>query len=209
MWDHHAFNERCFALDTDRTPLYSYSQATSTFNFQNWIDSTCTEVSGIVGYVFDGTPIKGPCVCMARDGTGNCTTIKRVRSSYVYAGLGVWGDDPDESTALAPEGQACSSDNDCDDSHFQCAWGVFDDDSTASGTVVAKRCVLVDYAWCTNAYVDRSTADVSATNFVYLDRCNGISGADGYAYHASGSFPYVPSCLRYEPSDSITDANLD
>lgn len=206
---HHAANERCFALDSDRTPLYSYSQATSTFNFQTWLDSACTEVSGIVGYMFDGTPIKGPCICMARDGGGNCTSIKRARSAYVYAGLNVWGDDPDEETALGLEGMSCSSDNDCDDDHFQCAWGVFDDDSAPGGTTVARRCVMVNYAWCTNAYVNRSSEDVSATNFVYLDRCNGITGADGYAYHATGSFPYVPSCLRYEPSDSINDANLD
>jgi hypothetical protein len=206
---HHAANERCFALDTDRTPLYTYAQATSTFNFQSWIDSACTEVSGILGYMLDGTAIKGPCVCMARDGGGNCTSIKRARSSYAYAGLGVWGDDPDEASALGLEGQACSSDDDCDDEHFQCAWGVFDDDGAAGGTVVARRCVLVDYAWCTNAYIDRSNQDVSSSNFVYLDRCNGITGADGYAYHATGSFPYVPACLRYEPSDSINDANLD
>ncbi len=206
---HHAVNDRCFKLDTDRTPLYTYSQATSTFNFQNWIDSACTEVSGIVGYMFDGTPIKGPCVCMLRDGQGNCTSIKRLRSSYVYAGLGAWGNDPDEAAALGLEGTACSSDSDCNNSHFQCSWSVFADNSAAGGTVTAKRCMLVDYAWCTNAYVDRNATDTSATNFVYLDRCNGITSADGYAYHATGSFPYVPSCLRYEPSDSINGANLD
>jgi hypothetical protein len=127
----------------------------------------------------------------------------------VYAGLGAWGNDPDEAAALGLEGTPCSSDNDCDDSHFQCSWAVFDDDNAAGGSVAARRCVLVDYAWCTNAYVDRSGEDVSATNFVYLDRCNGITSADGYAYHATGSFPYVPSCLRYEPSDSINDATLD
>jgi hypothetical protein len=206
---HHAANERCFTLDTDRTPLYTYAQATSTFNFQSWIDSTCTAVSPIVGYMFDGTPIKGPCVCMARDGGGNCTSLKRARSSYVYAGLGAWGDDPDEEAALGLEGTPCSSDNDCDDEHYQCAWAAFDDDTAPGGSVVDRRCVMVNYAWCTNAYVDRSGENVSSTNFVYLDRCNGLTSTDGYAYHATGSFPYVPSCLRYEPSDSITDANLD
>jgi hypothetical protein len=159
--------------------------------------------------MFDGTAIKGPCVCMARDGGGNCTSIKRARSSYEYAGLGRWGDDPDESAALGLEGQPCSSDDDCDDSHFQCTWGVYDDAGSPGGTAVEKRCVMVQYAWCTNEYVDRSAEDVSATDFVYLDRCNGITDADGYAYHAIGSFPYVPSCLRFEPSDSSNDANLD
>jgi hypothetical protein len=206
---HHAANERCFKLAADRKPLYSYSQATSTFNFQSWIDSACSEVSGIVGYMFDGTPIKGPCVCMARDGLGNCTSIKRVRSSFVYSGLGAWGNDADEAAALGQEGAACSSDSDCNDSHFQCSWSVFDDDNAVGGTTVRKGCVLVDYAWCTHAYVNRSAENVSAANFVYLDRCNGVTDADGYAYHATGSFPFVPSCLRYEPSESATDANLD
>jgi len=206
---HHASNDRCFELAADRTALYTYSQATSTFNLQDWLDSTCTEVSGVIGYMFDGSPIKGPCVCMARDGNGNCTSIKRARSSYAYAGLGVWGNDAGESAALGVEGQTCTADADCNDSHFQCAWGLFADNSAAGGTIAVKRCQLVEYSWCTHAYADRTATDVSSASFVYLDRCNGITDADGYAYHATGSFPYVPSCLRYEPSDSITGATLN
>ena len=132
-----------------------------------------------------------------------------MRSSFYYRGLGAWGSDPDEDAVLGEEGTACTSDSDCDADNFQCSWSVFDDDNAAGGTTVAKRCVFVEYAWCTHTYVDRSSEDVSAANYVYLDRCNGLADADGYSYRATGSFPYVPSCLRYEPSDSATDANLD
>ncbi len=51
-------------------------------------------------------------------------------------------------------------------------------------------------------YIFSVTAQMKAL----FDRCNGLTDADGYAYHGTGTFPYVPGCLRYEPSDSANGA---
>jgi hypothetical protein len=67
----------------------------------------------------------------------------------------------------------------------------------ADGSVVEQRCALLDYAWCTHRYVDRSLH--AGGDFVYLDRCNGYEGPDGYAYHATASFPYLSALLSRGP----------
>ena len=48
--------------------------------------------------------------------------------------------------------------------------------------------------------------DVSGENFVYLDECNGYDGPDGYAYHATMTFPFFQSCYRDAPSSSVNGA---
>lgn len=186
----HFAHEACFARDAEGRPSQSYDTATASFDLVAALEDTCTEESGIVGWSVDGYPIAGPCVCMARDASGTCTDLRRARSAYVYAGLGAWGDAP-----VGTEGTACTDDADCctgADCDFACA-PVLVDGSDA----VAHRCVLLDYAWCTSAYVEREAAPAGV---VYLDRCNGIEGADGYAYHATATFPYLQGCYRGEPA---------
>jgi hypothetical protein len=101
------------------------------------------------------------------------------------------------------EGTACSTDADCcggsTGCNFKCNYAVFDAPANPGGTTEGKRCVLLDYSWCTHRFVDRTTADTSAAKFVYLDRCNGHEGPDGYAYHATASFPFLLGCYRDEP----------
>jgi hypothetical protein len=140
-------------------------------------------------------------VCTARDGD-TCTEVKRVRSAWVYDGLGSWGDDPNEAADLGLESEACSDDETCcpggtDGCNFRCAPVIVDSDGP-DGSAVEQRCALLDYSWCTHRYVDRSLH--AGGDFVYLDRCNGYEGPDGYAYHATASFPYVSACYRGVPN---------
>lgn len=198
---YHGINEACFAQAPDGKPALSYAMASQGWDVPKMLTGACDEPSAVVGWSLDGYPIKGPCVCTARDGEA-CTEVKRVRSAWVYGGLGAWGDDPDEGAALATEGEACSDDAICcpggtQNCDLRCAPVVVADDG-ADGSVVEKRCALMDYAWCTHRYVDRSLH--AGGDFVYLDRCNGYEGPDGYAYHATGSFPYLNGCYRGDPS---------
>ncbi|MCA9662811.1 MAG: YHYH protein, partial [Myxococcales bacterium] len=200
---YHGVNEACFAQADDGTPAMSYVAASQAWDMQGMLDGACVEESGIVGWSLDGYPIKGPCVCLARDGDGQCTEVKRARSAWVYDGLGAWGDDPGEDAALGIEGTSCVADSECcggdvDGCDFRCSYVVQGD---AQGSDVAKVCTLLDYSWCTHRYVDRST-DPGGDDFVYLDRCNGVEGADGYAYRATASFPYITGCFRGEPIDA-------
>jgi Notch-like protein len=214
---HHGVNARCFERDSDRMPTHSeYTTADirGLFNFSEWIyKNDCTDESPVVGYMVDGTALKGPCVCMTRDSAGACTKALPVRGSYVYSGLNAWkGSSSSTSTEASEfatkEGTACTQDSQCGTSgQLECAWSVFSD-SGAAQTVVEKRCVALNYAWCTHSYVNRSSVSADTAGVAYLDRCNGITSADGYAYHVTGSFPYVPSCFKYEPSDSLTDSTL-
>jgi hypothetical protein len=203
----HGVLEACYELDADNSPANSYVDAASTFDFQAGLDGDCTEESGIVGWSLDGHPIKGPCVCLARDGEGACTDVRRARSSWAYLGLSSWasepGADPDSEGRLDLEGTACSEDADCcpgGSCDLTCAWAVFDDPDAPGGTTVDERCVALDYSWCGHRYVDRGSEQPA--EFVYLDPCNGYEGPDGYAYHSTLSFPYVQACYRDQPSDS-------
>ena len=67
-----------------------------------------------------------------------------------------------------------------------------------------NRCVTADYAWCSHAF--RPHTDVlEQPGYVYLDRCNGVETADGYAYVGTPTFPYVNSCFRDAPTSMATD----
>jgi len=198
---YHGFNEACFAQAPDGKPANSYAAASQAWDLPNMLGGACDQPSAVVGWNLDGYPIKGPCVCTARDGD-TCTEVKRVRSAWVYDGLGGWGDDPDEAAALDVEGTTCAADSACCPGgvagcDFRCA-PVLRDDDGPDGSVIESRCALLDYAWCTHRFVDRSLH--AGGDFVYLDRCNGYEGPDGYAYHATASFPYVSACYRGVPN---------
>lgn len=210
---HHGINEACFEKQANRQPKASYATATSTWDWNKALTETCTKESGIVGWAFDGVPIKGPCVCMKRNADGSCASLKRARSSWSYEGLKSWGNDPNESASLGKEATSCTTDTDCcgnaqgRNCRYRCKPAIVDDKSAPGGTVVGKRCLLIDYSWCGNRFIDRSSQDVSALNFVYLDRCNGVKGADGYAYHATASFPLIVGCFTYQPSNALNRSN--
>ncbi|MCB9705457.1 MAG: YHYH protein [Myxococcales bacterium] len=200
---YHGVNEACFEQDADGTPAKSYVTASQAWDMAAMLDGECVAESGIVGWSLDGYPIKGPCVCLSRDGQGNCTALKRARSSWVYAGLGAWGNDPQEDAALGIEGSACTEDVECcggdvNGCDFRCSFVSVE--GGGEGSEIAKVCTLLDYSWCSHDFVDRST-NPGGAGFVYLDRCNGVEGADGYAYHTTASFPYINACYRGEPVD--------
>jgi hypothetical protein len=207
----HGVNEACFELAPDNTPANSYVAATEGWVFEDDLAGDCVRESGIIGWSMDGHPIKGPCVCVATDDQGACTDARRARSSWVYAGLSSWGSDPgadpDNNGELSTEGTGCTTDDDCCGGdpacNFACNWAVFDEPSAPGGSTAEKRCVAFDYSWCTHRWMQRDAAADDATNFVYLDPCNGYDGPDGYAYHGTLSFPYVQGCFRDVPSDSI------
>ncbi|MEM6730163.1 MAG: YHYH protein [Myxococcota bacterium] len=203
---YHGANEACFELTDENLPANPYAEASPLFDFAGGLVDDCTTPSPIIGWAVDGYPIRGPCVCETRDVDGECTSVKRVRSTWVYSGLSDWigqpGADDDTAGALANEGISCTNDATCcgmgsvAGCDLRCVPVVTDDASSAGGTEVSKRCALLDYSWCVNKYVNRSAQDMSGTNYVYLDRCNGIEGADGYAYHATNSFPMFVGCYR-------------
>ena len=78
------------------------------------------------------------------------------------------------------ESSSCTQDTDCcpggEGCHFRCSYVPVE---SGGGTEVAQRCTLVDYAWCTHRFVDRSAQQGGGV--VYLDRCNGFEGPDGAA----------------------------
>jgi hypothetical protein len=201
---YHGANAACFVQAPDGTPANSYAAASQAWDLEQMLQGPCSEPSPILGWSPDGYPIKGPCVCADAD----CTTVKRARSSWVYSGLGSWGDPQDGD--LATENQPCTSDDDCggQTGNFRCA-PVLVGDAGDAGTVVEKRCALLDYSWCTHRHVDRSTHG-GAADFLYLDRCNGHEGPDGYAYHATASFPYVQACYHGVPAEiSVGGMGMD
>lgn len=205
---YHGVTEACFERDEQGAPANSYAEAAATWDFAQALGGACDRESGVVGWSPDGHPIKGPCVCTQRGADGVCTEVRRARSAWAYQGLGSWSGSPgannDSAGALTQEGTACSTDDDCcagsGDCHFKCNYAVFDTPSVPGGTTEGKRCVLLDYSWCSHRFVDRTAADTSAASFVYLDRCNGFEGPDGYAYHATASFPFLLGCYRDEPA---------
>ena len=188
---YHGVNQACFEQAPDGTPANTYAVASQAWNLDEMLQGECTAPSPIVGWSPDGYPIKGPCACVDAD----CTIIKRARSSWVYRGLGAWGDPIDvENMACATDDDCCADDN-CD---FRCS-PVLVDANDPDGSAVESRCTLFDYSWCTHQYVDRSVHPGS-DQFVYLDRCNGLDGPNGYAYHATLSFPYIQACYRGAPA---------
>jgi len=208
---YHGVNEACFERDAEGKPANSYVKATENWDFDAFLNADCTKESTIVGYSLDGYPIKGPCVCTERNTDGSCKVVRKARSSWVYAGLGSWGNDPNEAASLGVEGKACAADTDCcaggGACNFQCSYAVFNDASAPGGSTAGRRCVLLDYSWCTHRFTDRTKQDTTGANYVYLDRCNGFEGPDGYAYYATMSFPFLTGCLHGEPTDSLDGAN--
>ncbi len=214
----HAENPVCYELDEDNAPANSYVDVAEAWDLQAAIDGDCTEESGIVGWSFDGYPIKGPCVCVERNDDGSCASVMRARSSWHYAGLSQWAEnadsDPDSDGLLNLEGRSCASDDDCcpdgeEDCEYVCHYETFEDSSEASGSKVAKACVLHDYSWCAHDYVDHSDVSPQDAGVVPLDMCNGYEGPDGYAYHATMTFPFLQACYRGVPSSSIGATQLD
>lgn len=197
---YHGAYDPCFQTDDDGKPELAYADAVLSWSQLGLVSDLCTEESGIVGWSVDGYPIKGPCVCVSRDESGTCTTVKRARSSWQHKGLGSHVATPDASLDL--EGTSCTSDDDCcpgDDCDYGCNYALTA--GSEAGTAVEKICGLKDYSWCTSVYADQTSSDVSGQDFVYVDRCNGFDGADGFAYHATGTFPYIQGCYRGEPAD--------
>ena len=100
----------------------------------------------------------------------------------------------------------CTTDDDCctgANCHFSCSVTVAGNGGT--DTVVGRRCVLVDYSWCTHQYVRRDDKLPAGEDYVYLDRCNGYDGPDGYAYHTTLTFPFMTGCLRGAADDYVAD----
>jgi hypothetical protein len=196
---YHAAKYACFERDDAGKALFSYDEATAGFDIGAELNDGCSAPSAIVGFAPDGHPIKGPCVCVARAGDGSCTSVRKARSGWVYDGLSSWGADAGESAALGVEGRACASDGECCSAatcHFSCSYTVRDDAGAAGGSTADKRCVLKDYGWCTHRFQARAEASPGDAGFVYMDRCNGFEGPDGYAYHTTFSFPYVLGCFH-------------
>lgn len=199
---YHAVHEPCLETDAEMRPSVDYADAVLNWSQLGALADDCTAESPIVGWSTDGYPIKGPCVCLERDGNGDCTSVKKARSGWQYDGLSSHDANPDASLAL--EGTDCTLDDDCcpggtDNCKMRCNYTIVD--GAQAGTEVGKICTVLDYSWCTGVYHDRTAADTSAENFVYLDRCNGYTGVDGFAYHATGSFPYLQGCFRGEPAE--------
>ena len=208
---HHGINQACFERKADRSPKSSYPVAVSTWDWKASLTADCKQESPIIGWALDGVPIKGPCVCIAKNADGSCKTLKKARSSWVMQGLKSWGDDPNEKTALGIEGTNCSADDDCckgvrGKCRFRCKYSVVDDKAAPGGTSVGKKCTLLDYSWCTNRHIPREGQDVSKVNFVYMDRCNGYKGANGYAYHTTSSFPLIVGCFSKQPTDALQNS---
>lgn len=210
---YHGINEACFARNPDRTPKHTFATATASWDWKAALTDDCTKESEVIGWALDGVPIKGPCICTKHKADGSCETVKRARSSWVYDGLKNWGEDAKEQSALGKEGTTCTSDNDCcagttGKCHFKCKYGVTDDSNAPGGTAVAKRCMLLEYSWCTHRYIHRASQDTSQQNFAYLDRCNGYQNDKSYAYHTTASFPLIIGCFRNQPTDSISKATV-
>ena len=204
---HHGINEMCYAMDEDNKPIHTYEEVEAAWDMPAMLEGECDTPSIIVGWSADGYPIKGPCVCAERDDDGACTDVRRTRSAWTYDGLGAWSDEGSASTDtdgfFDVEGSVCTTDNDCctgNNCKYLCALGI--SDGGTAGSTVQKTCQLYEYSWCVHQFKDRTTTDTSTQNFIYLDRCNGFDGPDGYAYHATMSFPFIQACYRGEPVET-------
>jgi len=196
---YHAVKDACFDRDAAGQPARSYDEATSDFNQADALTLPCEQESGIVGWALDGYPIKGSCVCTKRGGDGACTELRRARSGWIYEGLARWGSDAGEAAALGNDGKVCNSDADCctgANCHLRCASSLFADAGASEGVVADQRCVTVDYSWCTSRYLAQTDPAPAGSDFVYLDRCNGFEGPDGFSYHSTSTFPLLVGCYR-------------
>ncbi len=205
---YHSVNEACFEANDANEPTFSYAEVGTRWDALGFITDECTEPSGIVGWSFDGYPIKGPCICVDRADDGSCSSVKRARTSWVYRGLSDHRpEDAEVDESLRVEGLACTDTEECcadtPDGEF-CDFGCNNVvvDGENAGSDVQQICTNVRYAWCTRGYEEGlADEDVSGEEFVYLDRCNGYDSPDGFAYHAISLFPYIQSCYRGEPAE--------
>ncbi len=214
----HWINEVCLEQDDDGKPVNSYATGAATFVVEELDSAGCTETSDIVAWSYDGYPMLGSCVCMARGDDGACTDLRRARSGYVYSGLGRWADDAAGDPNITTEAVAASHLStelmDCTDRDECCPEGAEGECSmycqpllvdAGDGTIsMEQRCVSANYTWCTHEYVEHAST-VEDDGYVYLDRCNGVETADGYVYVGTPTFPYVNSCYRGEPTESALD----
>jgi hypothetical protein len=203
---YHFAYEACFDKNEDKTPSFSYAIVGTEFDQKKIIDGECTQPSGIVGWSIDGYPVKGPCVCAERAEDGSCSSVKRARTSWLYAGIAAQSSAPNPEL-LAVEGKACEETSDCCAERpcdFACNNVVTAGDN--AGSQVEKVCTFVRQAWCSREYTNMEDKDVSTQNFVYLDVCNGYNGPDGFAYHSIGTFPYLQSCFHGEPAQQAATA---
>lgn len=211
----HWINEVCLAQDESGAPANGYATGATAFVIEDLDAADCTSESDVVGWAYDGHPMRGTCVCMERDAAGACTDLRRARSSYVYAGLARWADEtselpnthPDEVAAsyFARELAECETTADCCPGGGLCRLYchpllVEQGDSV----VLSNRCVSPDYSWCSHGFREHTDARED-DGYVYLDRCNGVETADGYTYVGTPTFPYVNSCYRDAPSEMATD----
>lgn len=210
----HWVNEVCLAQDADNKPANSYATGAAAFVIEDLDAADCAEESDVLGWAYDGYPMRGSCVCMERDGAGNCTDLRRARSGYVYAGLARWADDESEdsnlhtdavqASALGYELQSCSSDSDCcegDRCELYCHPLLVEE---GDGVAMESVCVTPDYSWCGHEWLEHASITEDA-GYVYLDRCNGVETADGYSYVGTPTFPYVNGCYKGEPTAMATD----
>ena len=213
----HWLNEVCLEQDTDNRPANSYVAGAEAFVIEALDAADCTEESDTLGWAYDGYPLSGTCLCMARSADGTCTDLRRARSSYVYTGITAWADDTSADpnlhsdtladSALALEMAACTTDAECCDGADPFCPLVCHPllvESATGGISLEDRCVTPDYSWCTHEFAGHDDV-LEDAGYVYLDRCNGIETADGYRYVGTPTFPYVNACYRGEPSAMATD----
>lgn len=212
----HWINEVCLEQDEDNRPVNSYATGAVAFDLDSLDAPDCTEVSDVVGWAYDGYPMRGSCVCMERAADGTCADIRRARSGYVYAGLARWADaesdlanvDPTvvEESYFAEELLSCTSGADCcpDGGVCRLLCHPLLVEAEDGSTVHEARCGTPDYSWCGHEWIDRAEP-TAEDGYVYLDRCNGIETADGYSYVGTSTFPYVNGCFRGEPTEMATD----
>lgn len=213
----HWLNEECLLTDEDNAPVNSYATGAAAFDIESLDAADCTDASAILGWSYDGYPIMGSCLCMERDADGACTDARRARSGYVYEGLARWADGDSEDPNLDPttvaesyfgqEGAACDTDQDCcepgdNTCRLYCHPLLVEDDG--GDVVMDSVCATPDYSWCGHEWVDHDEP-TEDPGYVYLDRCNGVMTADGYAYAGTVTFPYVNGCYRGEPTASALD----
>ncbi len=211
----HWINEVCLEQDENGAPANGYATGATAFVVEDLDEADCESESDIVGWSYDGHPMRGTCLCMARADDGSCTDLRRARSGYVYAGLARWSDDESElpnvdsatvsASYFGRELMECEDAGDCCPDGGLCRLHchpllVEDGDSVT----LSNRCVTPDYSWCSHAFRDHDDA-LEDSGYVYLDRCNGVETADGYVYVGTPTFPYVNSCFRDAPSETARD----
>lgn len=97
----HWVNEACLARDEDAKPLNSYATGAAAFVLDALDAPDCAAESDILGWAYDGYALRGTCLCLDRDSEGDCTDLRRARSSYIYTGLTRWIDDESDDPNLS------------------------------------------------------------------------------------------------------------